>query len=1324
MSLFSPRRKLWGVGRSSDPKRRARRLSQHRLGLETLESRLAPATSIWSGALDALWSNNGNWDVPPANGSDLVFPAGAANLSNTNDLQGEGSQMIGSITISGGGYTIGGTGITLTGLLDASQASGTATINLPIHFDGPGVVEVDQAGASLVLSGVLSGSSGLSKAGAGELVLQAGNTYSGSTTVAGGVLVVDGQQPNSPVVVNAGTSLRGSGQVGAITSASGTVSPGNTATGILSSTGNLSLDANSTLSVTLNGTTAGTGYDQLTVAGQVALGGATLQTTVGFNAANNDQFTIINNTGSAAVSGTFAGLPQGATVVVSDESFQISYTGGDGNDVVLTHLQTTSTSLTAAPTSSTFGQAVTLTATVTNTEPGSTDTPTGIVSFFSGSTLLGTANLNASGVAVLGTSALAAGTNQVTARYDGNPEFSSSTSPAVEVTVAPATTLTTLNVAPTSSVFGQSVTLTTTVSVTATGAGTPTGTVEFFSGTTSLGTANLVSGAASLQVTTLAVGNNSITAKFLGSDNFATSTSGPVTSTVSQASTTTTLTTAPNPSSVGQPAVLTATVAAISPGSGVPSGTVEFYNGATLLGTGTLSNGVATLSTSVLPLGTSSLTAKYLGDTNFNTSTAAAKTQTVSPATTTSLTASPTSTSFGQTVTLRANVAVVSGSGTLSGNVIFMSGTTPIGTATVDANGVATLTTSTIPGGVNAITAQYQGNSSFGGSTSPPVSVTVAKVDTTTALTVKPTNSGLGTTVTLTATITSSSSSTVKPSGTVQFLDNGVSLGTATVDANGIATLTTSSLTLGSHSITAQYPGDGNFNPSTSPAVTQTVGQPTTTSLTAAPAASVFGQAVTLTVNVTANDPTLGTPTGTVDFFSGTTKLGTATIGTNGIATLTTTALPVGVNSAITAQYLGDSTFGSSTSANSSVTVTKAQTNVTVTAAPNPAGFGDQWTLTATVTATGLGSGLPTGSVQFFVNGVMVGSAVSLTNGVATFLTSATPLGTDTITARYSGDANFDSKDGFTTTVVNQSNTTVDIDSSILNPTAREAITLTATVSPTNGGTSVATGTVQFFANGVLLGTGTLSSGKATLVTTDLPVGVNTITAVYIGDSNFTRSTSPDLTIVVGDQTEQFLNQVYINATGRPATLDELDFYRTQLAIGVPRQKVVVRIVTSQNGQAHAVTTVYRTFLRREPTFREVVRGIQSQKRYQGFGAEIDVLGSREYYQTQGGGTIDGFLTALYADVLGVAIPRSAQTRLGRQLRQGASRASVASSVVLSQPGKSAFVGFLYQQFFGIAPNTAQRARSVGILNRGGRVDQVVSDLLSSNEFYNQFATS
>ncbi|MFE2750354.1 Ig-like domain-containing protein, partial [Streptomyces scopuliridis] len=87
---------------------------------------------------------------------------------------------------------------------------------------------------------------------------------------------------------------------------------------------------------------------------------------------------------------------------------------------------------------------------------------------------------------------------------------------------------------------------------------------------------------------------------------------------------------------------LTATVAAVPPGAGTPTGTVDFFDGATLLGTGTLSGGVATFTTSALSVGSHLLTAVYSGDTNFTGSTSPVDTQTVNQAaTTTALTSAP-----------------------------------------------------------------------------------------------------------------------------------------------------------------------------------------------------------------------------------------------------------------------------------------------------------------------------------------------------------------------------------------------------------------------------------------------------------------------------------------------------------------------------------------------------------------------------------------------------------------------------------------------------------------------------------------------------------
>ena len=90
--------------------------------------------------------------------------------------------------------------------------------------------------------------------------------------------------------------------------------------------------------MTLNGTTAGTGYDQLSANGTVNLAGATLNVNLAFTPALGSAFTVIQNDGTDAVLGTFAGLPEGTTLSLNGMTFQISYAGGTGNDVVLTRI--------------------------------------------------------------------------------------------------------------------------------------------------------------------------------------------------------------------------------------------------------------------------------------------------------------------------------------------------------------------------------------------------------------------------------------------------------------------------------------------------------------------------------------------------------------------------------------------------------------------------------------------------------------------------------------------------------------------------------------------------------------------------------------------------------------------------------------------------------------------------------------------------------------------------------------------------------------------------------------------------------------------------
>src|SRR5207247_5336163 len=175
-----------------------------------------------------------------------------------------------------------------------------------------------------------------------------------------------------------------------------------------------------------------------------------------------------------------------------------------------------------------------------------------------------------------------------------------------------------------------SVTFTATVSVTAPGAGTPTGAVNFLDGATNIGSCTLPAAApfsCTFSTAALSAATHSITATYVGDGNFNTSTSGAVSQVVKQANTTTTLASSANPSVFGQSVTFTATVAVVAPCAGSPAGTVNFLDGATNIGSCTLPAAApfsCTFSTAALSVATHSITAAYVGNANFNTSTSAA----------------------------------------------------------------------------------------------------------------------------------------------------------------------------------------------------------------------------------------------------------------------------------------------------------------------------------------------------------------------------------------------------------------------------------------------------------------------------------------------------------------------------------------------------------------------------------------------------------------------------------------------------------------------------------------------------------------------------
>ena len=205
--------------------------------------------------------------------------------------------------------------------------SGTGALNVP---------DRDKATIEVRISSKILGV-GLKKTGEGVALLSGNSTYNGATVIDAGGLLINGQQPNSPVVLNQGR-LGGSGRTGRINAGPGVVAPG-TSPGRLSS-GSVVFGPSTTFHVELDGTAADA-YDQLAVAGTVYLAGAQLQIIAGSGLPADTHWTLIDNDGNDAIVGTFDSLIEGAELTIGGVHYTITYRGGDGNDVVIEAVEST-----------------------------------------------------------------------------------------------------------------------------------------------------------------------------------------------------------------------------------------------------------------------------------------------------------------------------------------------------------------------------------------------------------------------------------------------------------------------------------------------------------------------------------------------------------------------------------------------------------------------------------------------------------------------------------------------------------------------------------------------------------------------------------------------------------------------------------------------------------------------------------------------------------------------------------------------------------------------------------------------------------------------
>jgi predicted thioesterase len=319
---------------------------------------------------------------------------------------------------------------------------------------------------------------------------------------------------------------------------------------------------------------------------------------------------------------------------------------------------------------------------------------------------------------------------------------------------------------------------------------------------------------------------------------------------------------------------------------------------------------------------------------------------------------------FGNTVTITDTVPTVGGVAP-TGTVTFTNNGTVIGTAPI-VNGVATLTTTTLPVGSDPISAAYGGDNNYAPVPTGPVNEIITTGNTTPVLGATPNPTTFGTPVTLTESIPGING--VTPTGTVQFFDNGTLIGTGTVNAQGVATLVTSTLPIGTDPITAKYSGDTNYAAGTTGPLNVVINKASPTdTLTSAPSPTTFGTPVTETFTVPLINGVV--PTGVVSFYNGTTLIGTGNVNASGVATLITSILPVGTDM-ITAKYLGDNTYAPSSPTATEVVGLATGVGDTLGSSPNPSNFGQSVTITETLPT--VGGVAPTGTVTFYSNGTQV----------------------------------------------------------------------------------------------------------------------------------------------------------------------------------------------------------------------------------------------------------------------------------------------------------------------------------------------------------------
>ena len=654
------------------------------------------------------------------------------------------------------------------------------------------------------------------------------------------------------------------------------------------------------------------------------------------------------------------------------------------------------------------------------------------ISFTLDGVFAGVASSSYKGVATLSevptTDSVGTDTSGVVAYLSGTTNFVPSVGSGNLTIAAVATTLSSISGTAT---YGGSATLVATLANATSGAGLAGQTVSFSLDGTAVGTAvTNSSGVATLTgvPTTDSVGTDTsgVVAKFAGTTSLASS-AGVGNLVVSQAATT--LTNVSGSGGVGSTANLTATLISSTTGLGIANQTVTFTLSGSSVGSAlTNSSGVATLTgvtdSNSIGTDTGAVVASFAGSGNYAAASAVAG-DLVTSQNITSLTSVGGTSTFGSTASLTATLINSTTLGGITGKTVtFSLDGKVVGTATTNSSGVATLgglsnsdAVGTVDNAVSVSFAGDSGNTASTGSGNLVVSAAGSTLENVSGSAV------VGGKATLTAKLISGITGKPITGASLSFALDGTTVGTATTDSSGVATLTgvenSKSAGTDTGGVVVTFAGNTDYNSST--ATGNLVVATSASTLSAVGGTASYGGTATVTAKLTDSTTTNPISGAAISFSVNGNYVGSATTNSSGVASLSGVANGNNagtLSSAVSANFTGNTTEAASTGTGDLV-VAKADTSVNSVSGTATGGLA---TLKATLLSNVTGAAVSNATIAFTLDGKDVGTATTDSTGVATLsdVSTSDATGTDTggIVASYAGDSNYNTSSGTGSLVV------------------------------------------------------------------------------------------------------------------------------------------------------------------------------------------------------------------------------------------------------------------------------------------------------------------